>query len=240
MEHFLNPREVLYLDKTIFHSLPGFTWGFEAEFLLETYLIRIVAACDQKHVWSPGWGQVSVGTVPAHPRTGLPECVSWAEIDNIVDYLPDSLIYLFIPWHYLIPFKVIQAMIHYRGLFWRKIMCRVTFQQLIAEDILSFLYPHLTQDGLHPYPLKSLGERQIQIHWLDTRWVSERGRGERDGRGESEGGRWGLCFMIICKFKKESKLAAELRLSEVSEQESAGIISKQLLTTSRIDRFRKW
>lgn len=133
---------------------------------------------------------------------GLPGPLRLSEKYNIVDSLPHSLIYLFIPWHYLIPFKVIQAMIHYPGLFWRKIMCRVTFQQRIAEDILSFLYPHLTQDSWCPYPLKSLGERFRFTGWTQNERERERGRGrEEEGRGEEE--RWGLCFIIICKFKKE-------------------------------------
>lgn len=116
--------------------------------------------------------------------------------------LPDSLIYLFSPWHYLIPLKVVPATMHYPGLFWRKIMCWVTFQQCIAKDILSFLYPRFTPDNWWPYPLKSLGK--IQIHWLDTKWVREREReeGERKRkRGKKTDA--GAVFDFVCEYKKE-------------------------------------
>lgn len=53
-----------------------------------------------------------------------------------------------------------QTIMHQPGLFWRKIVCRVTFQQLIAEDTLSFLCPHLTQDSSRPDPLKNGGQEE--------------------------------------------------------------------------------
>ena len=65
-----------------------------------------------------------------------------------------------------------QTTVHQPGLFWRKIVCRMTLQQLIAEDTLSFLCPHLIQDSLCPDPLKNRVQKS-QRHQLDT-------NGERD------------------------------------------------------------
>lgn len=181
-----------------------------------------MVAGDRKHVWFLGWGEVS-GEL-ALVLTELSGHVCWTEIYNNVACLPYSLTYLYIPWHYLIPFTMIQATIHHPGLFWRKIMCRVTFQHLTAEDILSFLYPHLTQDSSCPDPIKNRGKGRFRV----TSWTPT----ETETHIERERGSASLSFMNF----KMNRGWWLLCLNSISEQEGVGIISQRLSTAGR-NRF---